>query len=641
MISVLQAGLPRQTASLLRWFGFLLISMLIAQGCGTSLSRQPPPPKPNPTAAAHAALAQRDYPNAARLFQQAAQQQPPGSGQLALQLQAVDAALLAGDVALAESAVAALPATSRHYPTAFQMNLQRAELALMLRQPDTALRHLQLAPDPTLSVELLRRHHKTRAHIESLLGHPLEQVRSLMLADALYRDTEQRTVIQQDILRAIQQFSPTALAAIKPAAPADPLNGWIELAETLRQFSGSELLPGMLAEWRENHPGHPALMEALDLEDIAPTPQTPLTMTPVAAETPDSPLAGSAGFIAVLLPESGRFESPAALIRAGLLAAHAEHPAHAQRELRFYDDSNPQHTLELYQKAVAEGAGWVIGPLTKESLGQISTLDKLPVPVLALNQLDAPKTSGGNLFEFAILPEDEAAMIADYAHAQGFGRALVIHPSGSWGERSLAGFKARLTNLGGTVVETLMYDPAHADDAKLLEPVLINEGRASSGRNAPGARLRGDIQFIFLAAEAGKARLIWPRLQYSLGSSIPVYTTSRIYEGRPDPLNDLDLLGLKFPDMPWMLDPETASLPVKRSQVERSLGKLSGTALRLAALGVDAYGVLSSLPRLQQSPLEAHAGVTGAIHLDENQRLKPRLIWAIMTQNGPQRLTSP
>ncbi|MCK7580282.1 MAG: penicillin-binding protein activator [Chromatiales bacterium] len=152
------------------------------------------------------------------------------------------------------------------------------------------------------------------------------------------------------------------------------------------------------------------------------------------------------------------------------------------------------------------------------------------------------------------------------------------------------------------------------------------------------ARPREDIDVIFLAADSRHARLIRPQLSYHRASKVPVYATSRVFTGRGNPGLDVDLDGIQFGDMPWMLvgDGRVAELR-KRLQVN---WPYAHTDLdRLYALGVDSYALIAHLDRLGAENAVRFGGVTSGITLGR-PALHRQLLWAQFRNGVPVLLDS-
>jgi len=139
---------------------------------------------------------------------------------------------------------------------------------------------------------------------------------------------------------------------------------------------------------------------------------------------------------------------------------------------------------------------------------------------------------------------------------------------------------------------------------------------------------------VFFAARPVTARQLRPLLQFHHAADLPVYTTSHVYTGKPDPVEDRDLEGLKFLDIPWLLtsDPEN---PLSRQQLTAQLPGISPRYWRLYAMGIDSFQMLPHLARLKSSPWETLDGHTGNLYLDQINHVHRRLVWAQMTKGQP------
>jgi len=128
----------------------------------------------------------------------------------------------------------------------------------------------------------------------------------------------------------------------------------------------------------------------------------------------------------------------------------------------------------------------------------------------------------------------------------------------------------------------------------------------------------------FLAVEAEAARLIRPYLD----PDWPVFATSQVFSGNADALANFDLKGVRFVDMPWMLEPDHPAVMVY-PRLEPSPGP---NRERLYALGIDAWRLLQSMldgtARSSALPLD---GVTGQIRL-EGRLFRREAVQAIFRQ---------
>ena len=140
-----------------------------------------------------------------------------------------------------------------------------------------------------------------------------------------------------------------------------------------------------------------------------------------------------------------------------------------------------------------------------------------------------------------------------------------------------------------------------------------------------GSTPRPDAQFIFVAAQPVHGRLIRTQLRFNYASSLPMYATSDIYD--PAGPGNVDLDGVIFPDMPWVLDPQGASAAA-HDTADRVYPGRSGQLGRLYAFGYDAFRLVGELPRMRVGTVGPLSGVTGRLAVDGRGRVRRELEWA-------------
>lgn len=332
--------------------------------------------------------------------------------------------------------------------------------------------------------------------------------------------------------------------------------------------------------------------------------------------------------VAILLPSSGQLAPVADAIRDGISAAFFTNLAAGgiAPELKFYDVTEGDIN-EHFDFAVAQGAEVVIGPLSKEKIQSLALRPQLPVPVLALNQVELAHPGPAELFQLGLSIEDEAYQTAERAFADGHRTALVMTPNTPHGERAMQAFTEQWQGLGGTVVANLNYFNEQAL-SKSIEQVLqldISQSRGRELRQLLGTlqfepRRRQDVDAVFLLATPRLGRQIKPLLAFHYAGDVPVYSTSDIYEESQK--SEPDLNGITFSNLPWFFQetPEKLSL-LKNNDAPAKLQ-------RLYALGVDAFYLY---PRLQQLGKVERAnfwGQTGVLSLNDHGQFSRKQQWA-------------
>ncbi len=560
---------------------------------------------------------------AAQLLRKLAAEAEPPRKQ-GLELRAVENLLRAGKLDAAEALLdeVDLRAVAGYR---FYGEVLRGEMALARNRPELTLERLQQGPPQQVPFGLVQRYYQARAEALSRLGRPLESARELTELDGRIRLRDERVRNQLAILRVLSGVSGASLDLLQSRHPGD-LGGWMDLTGILRQGSGGrdELASG-LQGWRQRHPAHPALSDAVNafLDELKKTLK-------------------NVGEIAVLLPQTGPYREVSEALQDGLMAAYFATPSVRRPRLMFYDTEGAG-VQALYQQAVQAGAQLVVGPLDKNRVVELAALGAFPTPVLALNQLPREFQPPANFYRFALAPEDDAREVAERAWSEGYGAAVVLAPRGDWGERIETAFAERWQSLGGVVAETTIYEPQTHDFSSAIQDLLNleeSEQRRSDLQGILGRRLgfepqvRPEAEFIFVVGKADKVRQIRPQLQFYRAGSVPVFATSHVYEGWPDQRRDQDLSGVGFAEIPWMLGP-AADERLGRERFVRLFPQSARHFPRLYAMGMDSFRVAQGLGALRQDAGRAIRGDTGRLSLDPSGRVNRDLAWGRFVDGAP------
>src|SRR5512139_287952 len=288
----------------------------------------------------------------------------------------------------------------------FERELLRAETATARGQYAAAWRDLAAVAEPANPAAATRLY-RLRQDVALRAGQPVEAVRAGMARERLATTDAARNAARRDLLTDLRGAIERGLR-IDPAAAREPLiRGWLEVGQIAAAAGRSPLgAEGSLDRWRARFPGHPAATITYS-EIVAPAARTTPGATPVAQ-----------GSIALLLPLTGSFAGPAELVRDGFLAAISRQPEVGRPAVRVYDTSTLGVGAAL-QAAQSEGAGFVVGPLTREQAQQAAEQRPGVLPMLLLNNLATDAFPGAQLFQYALAPEDEARQIARQLNAAG------------------------------------------------------------------------------------------------------------------------------------------------------------------------------------------------------------------------------
>lgn len=398
----------------------------------------------------------------------------------------------------------------------------------------------------------------------------------------------------------LHHTSTAKLAELQSKTSDGIKSAWIQLAVIAKQKNASiHQLASELKNWREKNGSHPANQlfpgnEKLEQIEASTSPKK----------------------IAILLPESGAYGASGQVIREGFLNAYyADANKLSQQSVKFYDTNGTKDVASLYQQAVNDGADFVVGPLLKTQVQQMTTISKADVPVLALNYTDGSLPT--NVYEFGLLPEDEAMQLADRAFENGKTHAIVIAPKNEWGTRMVSAFTKRWDQVGGNIQDAWYYSAQgrakfNDDIAALLKintdtDKLLNQD--DDNRTLLSQQRRQDFDVVILFAQPQDARVIVPLLRYYYVTNIPILATSSVYSGKPDPIKDVDLNGIVVCDIPWKL--QNSTTPPSHD--------------RLYAVGQDAYKLSQSLQRLAHLTNFPLYGTTGALTIAQDNKIHRRL----------------
>ncbi|MDX9741713.1 MAG: penicillin-binding protein activator [Gammaproteobacteria bacterium] len=504
-------------------------------------------------------------------------------------------------------------------------SIVEARLALAQNRVGDALSALENEPTVAVSDAWRAEIHELRARAWLRSGRGLDSARERSLLDPLLRDEETKRANQHQLWQALGSVSDAALQA-ESGAPTDEFSGWRELALIARAAqSGIADAATMIADWNARHEGHPASREIVELV-IALQRQQQVRPTRIA----------------VLLPQSGPAAEWGRAARDGFLAAHYQRDNRAyQPSIRFYDTAgDADQAAAAYRQAIADGAEFVVGPLTRQAVTRVAA-ERSTTPTLLLNYVEShARTDNRPLFQFGLAPEDEARQVAGRAWLDGHDGALALIPEGEWGQRVLEAFRDDWEALGGTVLEVRTYPAENNDFSEQIRALLDlddSDRRRSELETALQRRLqfepyrRRDADFIFMAAFPRQARLIRPQLRFHYAGDLPVYSTSHVFSGRVERSADRDIDGVIFCDMPWILAADDAA----RRDMERLWPEANGQQIRLHALGADTYELIPALATLRLFRYERFIGRTGTLGLDERNNVFRELRWASFGSGVP------
>ncbi|HEY0665470.1 MAG TPA: penicillin-binding protein activator [Gallionella sp.] len=330
----------------------------------------------------------------------------------------------------------------------------------------------------------------------------------------------------------------------------------------------------------EEKPAAPAVEAVQPTEPLPPTEIEPIV--PEVAEL--LPEGERVPHIALLLPmQSPGFGPAAEAVQRGFLAAASY--GRLQWPVRLYNEQAENGSVyKTYRQAIANGARAVVGPLTRDGVNALAAETNIPVPTLALNVADGEHAP--QLYFFGMAIEEEARQIARIAAQQGMRQAIIVGVGTSLSQRLRTAFEEQWSADGRGVLRVIEYskDPSVFADIGDMTDTMV-----------------------FLATGAGQARL----LRSYLPARAPVYATSQVFSGNTNTLTNYDLNGIRFVDMPWLLQPDHPAVMI----YQRAEPPLPIDRERLYALGVDSFRLVLLMLTERVSARMPLDGVSGRIRL--------------------------
>lgn len=312
--------------------------------------------------------------------------------------------------------------------------------------------------------------------------------------------------------------------------------------------------------------------------------------------------------IGLLLPlDASGFAAPAQAVQKGCEAALAFDGGQTAL-LVTRTDADPAGTLAAWTATAGRGAAVIVGPLTRNAVSTLAaglarsplnretfpasaTGGRLAAPPVTLT-LNAPEDATSlppRFHTFGLVIEQEARAVARLAWSDGHRNAYVVQTAGALERRASQAFAREWLALGGRIADSDDFQPG------------MDAARFKARMN------RSDVDMVFLGADAAGARTIRPYLAIQL----PVYTTSQVNDGRLDAGANVDLTGLRFVDMPWLMQPDHPAVMVyPRPDFN------SPELQRFYALGIDACRLATAL--LGGASRIDIDGVTGRLQLAVN-----------------------
>ena len=342
--------------------------------------------------------------------------------------------------------------------------------------------------------------------------------------------------------------------------------------------------------------------------------------------------------IALLLPMTGKYSKIGKAILDGIEIELKDTSKYIKPELSIFDTGDEDTNLKkIYSEMISNDFDYVIGPLRKNFIEKISKYSSNDLPVLTLNYSNNLKKYSKKVYQFGLLPEDEAICIAEKAIIDGNINASALYPDNTWGKRIVESFTLRFQELGGNVTNLLKYNK---EDTKINNSIknLLDIEESTKRKNHMQNILKTKLQFkphiannldmIFSVGKSEDMRVIKPQFNFNYAEDIPFYSTSHIYNGVYNKEINQDLNDIKFCDIPWLYNTNNM---LEKKYLRESVDKRD--LLRFVAIGMDSIKIIYNINTLKLNKHKYLLGNTGFLRLDEFNKIR-RNLTIVKFKNG-------
>lgn len=335
-----------------------------------------------------------------------------------------------------------------------------------------------------------------------------------------------------------------------------------------------------------------------------------------APRTEERPATRPVAVLLMLPAQSTAFAKPAEAVRQGFMAAHAVSGDNVVVDL-VEVGAGAQTLSGAVARAAERGAAVIVGPLPRSEVSEVIEGGTNSVPLVALNFPETDGIAPASTLAIGLSLEVEAQHMARIALAEFVAarsadtrtRIAIIARSGALERRIAQAFQSAL-RAEGEVPRLIEWAPESARAvAKELAATPL------------------DAVFLALTArDAAQVRALIPR-------GAQVFGTSLLNAGDPRTSPDAatlahDLEGVRFVDMPWLLEPDHSGVMVYPRPAEPLTIELS----RLYAFGIDAYRIaIAWMKGDRRFELD---GVTGRLRVDRANSLRVERIPLVATYRG-------
>ena len=342
--------------------------------------------------------------------------------------------------------------------------------------------------------------------------------------------------------------------------------------------------------------------------------------------------------IAILLPMTGKYSKVGKAIYEGIEIEIQGLKKENRPELSIYDTGDKDLNIQkISSEILSEDFNFLIGPLQKKIIKKVTSSNLNNLPILTLNYSSKANYRSKAVYQFGLLPEDEAICIAEKSIIDGNINSSIFYPNNAWGRRISKAYALRFLELGGNIADEVTYDDNDKKINVLIRNILKIEESIKRKNKIEGILNRklhykpyipDTINSIFAVGTSEDMRSIKPQFNFNFAEDIEFYSTSHIYNGVSDKVNNQDLNNIKFCDIPWLYN--------NKNKIEKEAFRDNNDKkdlLRFIALGMDSIKIVYNINKLEDHRNKYLLGDTGYLQLNEFNKIR-RHLTIIKFKNG-------
>ena len=362
------------------------------------------------------------------------------------------------------------------------------------------------------------------------------------------------------------------------------LSPWINLALIQKEYADNlEVLQTKINQWKSDN-------------------SSLLNVVPDNINTISSYNGGSAQNILLYLPLTGKYAKQGQDILSGFKYKQSKSLNNTYQINTI--DSNKIPVSQLPSIIQSQNIDVLVGPLQKGNVSNLVRSNSVSIPTILLNTSNEPKNNS-SLCTFTLSPENQAAQVAQKMFKENKFRPIIIVPDSTFGYRSAQAFKNSWLKMSAFSPKVLKIKSNNQLQSKLK---TLFKGKA----NTPDS--------VFFIGNKSQLLLTKAYIELYLPAGInqpQIYSNSstNILNSSQSELKDLQ--NVKFIDLSILMPGlKPSDYPVNNIN-----------DLRVSALGVDSFSLISALQEMKLNPYIQINGATGKLSLGNDCNIETQYSW--------------